>query len=172
MLRILFLLLITIWIPSGCATPPPDVNPAADQEESCDNIKKLVTSYANGFRDIRGALRPTKRMDIWSTKHHLVGSACEIWGWSTGKINYTCSKTFPTEDIASDRYMEVKGNLQRCLAGWSVTERARKLGTGKKVVFQRESLLPAVTLHIVNTQGVFKSEWTAYIFIGDVSDDL
>lgn len=157
-------------LPSAIFAAAESVVPASSVEENCSKIKTLVSSYNQGFSDIRVAEFSNKLMTIWQTDYHLVGKGCEIWGWSGGKIDYLCSKTFPTEETAHERYQEVKLNLQACLVGWQVTQRKRSSSDGKRVEFQKGEALPVVTLQTVNTKGLFKSEWTDYIFIGSKLD--
>lgn len=145
---------------------------ADSHEQPCEKIQKLIADYDNGFQSVMGTRRATARMDIWQTNYHLVGNACEIWGWGSGKKDYMCSRTFPSQAIAEDRFKEVKTELQACLTGWQITEQGHQSGTGKKVVFQLGDRVPAVSLHVVNTQGLFKSEWSAYVFVGDTSNKI
>jgi hypothetical protein len=158
--------LVVLSLPSAIYAAPESVKSESTLEENCAKIKTLVTSYNKGFGDIRGAQFPNKLMTIWETDFHLVGKGCEIWGWSGGKVDYVCSKTFPTEDSAHARYQDVKRNLQTCLAGWGISQGKTSAGEGMRVEFQNGTALPIITLQSVNTKGLFKSEWTDYIFIG------
>lgn len=158
--------LIILSVPTGIFAAADSASAKSIVEENCSKIEMLVASYDNGFSSIRGAEFSHNLMTIWEADFHLVGKGCEIWGWSGGKIDYLCSKTFPTEASAHARYQEVKRNLQTCLAGWTVSQSMRDSSTDKRVVFQNEDSLPVVTLQAVNTKGLFKSEWTDYIFIG------
>ena len=138
----------------------------------CQGLNKLVAAYADDFKSLKGQRNATRYMDIWQTEFQLVGNSCEIWGWGSGKENYVCSKTLPNQEVATERYEAAKGIIQACLPNWSLQESPRKLGEGQKALYQKNGELPGVAVHMVATKGLFRSEWTAYVFVGDPNDQL
>lgn len=152
--------------------PVPYPDKAAAANEYCDGIDKLVAAHEDGFKSMRGRRNATKLMDIWQTDFHLVGNSCEIWGWGSGKVNYMCSKTLPNKEVATERYDAAKQIVEACLPDWTLQESPRKLGEGMKALYQKDGQLPGVAIHVVATKALFKTEWSAYVFVGDPEDQL
>jgi hypothetical protein len=161
-------ILVTVLILSGCAT----TTTIKTTGQLCSELGNLITAYDNSFEAFKQTKRPTRLMDIWQTDFHFVGQSCEIWAWGAGKVDYMCNRAFPTRETAEERYATARDELQNCLVGWQSTESTRKLGEGKKLVFQKDSSLPVVALHLINTSGAYASQWTAYLFVGDQNKDL
>ena len=171
MKRLQLLAFAAIALSSSCTVTEPYETKSADQY--CNDLNALIGAYDNHFDSLKGSKSDTKRMDIWKAKRHLVGDDCEIWGWGYGKADYICSHSFPTEAIARETYVNVQASVKQCLGdNWAMHERPRELGNGDKTWFQQDKALPIVSVHIVETAGVFSSAWSAYIFVGDPSDSL
>ena len=171
MKRLKFLAIAAVAFSSSCTLTEPHETKSSDQY--CNDLKGLIGAYDNHFDRLKGTRSDTRRMDIWKANRHLVGGNCEIWGWGYGKTDYICSHNFPTEAIAREIYKNVQASIKQCLGdSWAMNERPRKLGNGDKTWFQKGQSLPTVSVHVVETAGVFKSTWSAYVFIGDPSDSL
>jgi hypothetical protein len=138
----------------------------------CEKVNALIAAHGNGFEHLKMAQSTTKRVNVWKARYHLVGDSCQIWGWGN-RSDYVCSKIAPTEDIARQWYEKAKTETRQCLSDqWQLQESPRKVGTGTKAVFSKAGSNTVVTVHAVETRGVFKSEWAAYYFVGDLNQDL
>jgi|TARA_B110000116_G_C16797741_1_gene567955 hypothetical protein len=141
--------------------------------EPCDAIDKLVADHSNNFADIRIRPRPFNSITIWQTDYEVIQDRCEIWGWGSGKFNYVCSIVSPTKDVAATRYHDSVKRVKGCLnSNWVATENPRQVGNGVHTRFIQANNPTTVSLHLVETPGVFSSEWTTYASVGNYSDKL
>lgn len=164
-------LAIVAGLLSACSVTEPENH--RSPEQTCSKVKALLGAYDNNFDALKGRKHQSPRVAIWATDKHLVGRSCEIWGWGNGNTNYLCSHAYPDEQAARADYEKAKSGIHQCLGDdWQMSEQPRQLGTGDRAVFQQGHKLPAVSVHVVQTQGVFKSGWSAYVFIGDLADSL
>lgn len=150
-----------------------DINEAADSMNDCEKIQALISAHQNGFEKIRFSPKKTTKMDIWQSRYHLIGDSCQIWQWGPGNTDYVCSIISPDESIARERFEMAKKITSECLdKSWKLTESPRKIGTGNKAVFAQENNNTVVASHVIETRGLFNTEWATYFFIGDRSDQL
>lgn len=150
-------------------------NPTSEQAkiDPCDAINKLVADHSNNFADIRIRPRPFNSITVWQTDYEVIQDRCEIWGWGSGKFNYVCSIVSPTKDVAATRYNDSVKRVKSCLnSNWVATESPRKIGNGVHTRFTQANNPTTVSLHLVETPGVFSSEWTTYASVGNYSDKL
>lgn len=158
---------------AGCETQTSEVTESIAKLSNCEKVLALVDEHPNQFSKLRINSKNTGAITIWDARHHLVGNNCQVWGWGKGKTDYMCSKTAPNKAIAEDYFNTAKQLTQSCIGNsWTLTERARKVGTGIKAVFSRPDSPTVVAVHAVETKGLFKDEWTAYFFVGDTNDDI
>jgi hypothetical protein len=163
-----------IFLTTACADKQSRaINDAAATMTDCEKIEALVAAHQNGFEKIRFSRQTTNKMDIWRSRYHLVGDRCQIWHWGPGNTDYVCSLISPDEQIARERFDTAKSITRQCLDdNWKLTESNRKIGTGTKAVFARDGNNTVVATHVVETRGLFNTEWATYYFIGDRSDQL
>lgn len=150
-----------------------ELNATAAGMSDCEKIDALIAAHQNGFEKIRYSKQSTNKMDIWRSRYHLVGNNCQIWSWGKGNSDYVCSLISPDEDIARERFEKAKTTTRQCLdSSWKLTESTRKIGNGSKIVFSQNGNDTVVATHVVETRGIFNSEWATYYFIGDRSDQI
>jgi hypothetical protein len=141
--------------------------------EPCAAIDKLISDHGNNFADIRTRPRPFNSITVWQTDYEVIQDRCEIWGWGSGKFNYVCSIVSPTKDVAATRYNDSIKRVKGCLnSDWVVTENPRKVGNGMHTRFTQANSPTTVSLHLVETPGIFHTEWTTYASVGNYSDKL
>lgn len=154
----------------GCSHNPTSID--ADIEP-CAAVDKLISDHGNKFADIRKQPRPFNAITIWQTDYEVIKDRCEIWGWGQGNINYVCSIVSPTKDVAAVRYSDSIKRLEGCLnSDWISSEAPRKVGNGLYTRFLQKDNNTAVSVHLVETPGVFNSEWTTYASVGNYSRDI
>lgn len=142
-------------------------------DELCTQVRELISQHNDGFKQLKGNMQATKNMDIWAAKYHLVGKGCQIWRWSSGKQSYMCSLTVPDETLAIEKQNRAIDFSRQCLGNeWSVEEIKRNNGRAVRHVFSKETENTVASIHRVKTEGLFKSEWTVYYFIGDRDQSL
>lgn len=158
---------------SGCEMQSSEDAKIVASLSACEKVLALVDQHPKKFDKIALNPRASRRMTIWEARYHLVGKNCQVWGWGKGKTNYMCSQTAPSKELAIEHFTKAKQLTQSCLgADWSLTERPRKLGTGVKAVFSQPNRPTVVSVHAVETKGLFKEEWTAYFFVGDSNEEI
>jgi len=158
---------------AGCETQTSDESDAIAKLSNCEKVLALVDEHPNQFSRLRVNSKSTGAITVWDARHHLVGKNCQVWGWGKGKTDYMCSKTAPDQAIAQEYFDTAKQLVQSCIGNsWSLSERARKVGTGVKAVFSRENSATVIAVHAVETKGLFKDEWTAYFFVGDSNEEI
>lgn len=141
--------------------------------EPCVAIDMLVADHSNNFADIRTRPRPFNSITVWQTDYEVIQDRCEIWGWGSGKFNYVCSIVSPTKDVATTRYSDSIKRVKGCLnSDWVATENPRKVGNGVHTRFIQANNPTTVSLHLVETPGIFSTEWTTYASVGNYSDKL
>lgn len=137
-------------------------------DELCKQVNSLVQQHQENFKQIKSTLVISPRMDIWRAKLHLVGNDCQIWGWSDGKQAYVCSLAVPDETIAIERYKKAIDFTRQCLGNqWTTETIDRDHGRSNRTIFSNPSVNTSASVHRVKTEGLFKTEWTIYYFIGD-----
>lgn len=137
-------------------------------DELCTQVKQLISQYKEGFQDIKGKIYSARFMSTWDAKYHLVGKSCEIWRWSDGKQAYMCSITVPNKKIAIERHEKAIAFSKQCLGNEWSTENIERQKTGAfRTIFSKQGGGPVASVHRVKTEGLFKSEWSVYYFIGD-----
>jgi hypothetical protein len=150
-----------------------EINQVAATMTDCEKIEALITAHSNGFEKLRFSKKTTVKMDIWQTRYHLVGKDCQIWNWGPGNSDYVCSIISPEQSIAMERFEKAKKITRQCLdSTWKATESNRKIGTGSKAVFAQSGNDTVVATHVIETRGLFNTEWATYYFVGDRSDQL
>lgn len=170
----LLLSIVLILLVSACIDQQSmKINAAATLMSDCEKIDALITEHRNGFEKLRFSKKTTVKMDIWQTRYHLVGKNCQIWNWGPGNSDYVCSIISPEQSIAMERFEKAKKITRQCLdSTWKLTESRRKIGTGSKAVFAQDGNDTVVATHVIETRGLFNTEWATYYFVGDRSDQL
>ena len=172
-IKLLASLSLTLLISACMNQQSMEINQAAAQMSECEKIEALITEHLNNFEKLRFSKKTTGKMDIWQTRYHLVGDSCQIWNWGPGNSDYVCSVISPEQSIARERYEKAKTITRQCLDNsWKLTESSRKIGTGSKAVFAQNGNNTVVATHVIETRGLFNTEWATYYFIGDRSDQL
>jgi len=138
------------------------------EAQLCLQVKQLVNQHQNGFEQFKGRLQTTKFMDVWDAKYQLVGNNCQIWRWSNGKQAYMCSLTVPDKQLANKKIEKAVGFTSQCLGNeWLKENLQQNNSDAFRVVFSKPGENTVASIHGLKTQGLFKSEWTVYYFIGD-----
>lgn len=133
----------------------------------------LLQGHKKGFPALRTQQSTVKYMDIWRAKYHLVGDACQVWGWGQGKFSYVCSLIEPNKDVAMVHFNSAKEKTQACLGpDWKVSEGPRPNGEGEKIEFTNAGKSTVLTILAASSATLFKTEWRTYYFVGDPSDKL
>lgn len=158
----------------GCnPVQAPDVASTKTPAELCKQVNSLIDQHQLGFKQLKRNLVISSRMDIWQAKFHLVGNDCEIWRWSDGKQAYMCSQTVPDEAIVIEKYNNAINFSKQCLGdAWKIENIDREHGRSFRTIFSKPDLKTVASIHRVKTEGLFKSEWTIYYFIGDRDQSL
>ncbi|MFW2372027.1 MAG: hypothetical protein ACN4GM_02830 [Gammaproteobacteria bacterium] len=166
--------LVNLLVLSSCTTVKTSDQASSKQaDELCEQVNSLVEQHQQGFKDLKSSLVISPRMDIWRAKFHLVGNDCQIWGWSDGKQTYMCSQVVPAESIAIERYKKAIDFTQQCLGNqWTAENIDREHGRSFRTIFTNPELTTVTSVHRVKTEGLFKTEWTVYYFIGDRDHSL
>jgi len=165
-----------VIITHGCSTQQTDVE--NNNIETCTSINTLINSHRNQFAAIRHSPRPYKSLTVWQTNYEVIKNHCEIWGWGQGNYNYVCSIIAPNQEVAQSHYDDSIKRIQSCLSdnwtadNWTTTEQPRKIGEGVRTRFLKKDKTTAISVHLVKTPGLFKSEWTTYASVGNYSDDI
>jgi len=169
-----FSILASLLFLSSCnSVKTADEASSKQPEELCKQVNSLIEQHPKGFKQIKSTLVIAPRMDIWRSKLHLVGNDCQIWGWSDGKQAYMCSRVVPDESIAIERYKKAIDFTQQCLGKqWTVENIDRETGRSFRTIFSNPELKTVASVHRVKTEGLFKTEWTVYYFIGDRDHSL
>jgi hypothetical protein len=157
----------------GCETPTSEQADMVANLSSCEKVLALVDEHPNQFSQLRLNSKSTGAITVWDARYHLVGNSCQVWGWGKGKNDYVCSKTAPNKAIAQEYFDTAKQLTSSCIGdNWTLSEQPRKVGTGIKAVFSRESSPTVIAVHAVETKGLFKDEWTTYFFVGASNKDI
>ncbi len=145
-----------------------DMDEKVAEMSDCDKLQALITEHKNQFKKVRGKKSTTKLADIWSARYHMVGKSCQIFGWSAGKITYTCSNIAPNKAVANERYLNALNRVKSCLGNdWQLTERERNNDPGTIAQFSKAGDRTIVAVHSFETSGLFNEEWTNYLYVGD-----
>ncbi len=140
-------------------------------EEACGEVKALIDSQADGFKNIRTTRRDTSWMEVWNTNFQLVGKGCQVWGWGEGGYSYVCSRTEPNKELAKEDYSKAVKFTRQCLGKqWQEQFLERDKGTAYKTEFSLPGKPVVVAVHGVKARGLFQDEWTVYYFVGDPND--
>ena len=165
----IYLMMLSVVLISGC-NPVTTSDNASDvsPDAVCAQVKQLIDQHSSGFSQLKGAHLPARRMDIWDAKYHLVGKGCQIWGWSDGKQAYMCSLTVPDEETAIQRFDKAVKFTRQCLGEpWQADYIERIPDQAYRTTFSTQAQQTVASVHRVKSQGLFKTEWTIYYFIGD-----
>ena len=170
---IIITLLISYLVIACNSTKIAKINDEASAPDLCNQVKQLVSQHKNGFEQLKGNLQATKFMDVWQAKYQLVGNNCQIWRWSDGKQAYMCSLTVPNKAAAKMRVEKAIGFTKECLGSvWDSEKIVRNKAGAFRHVFSNQASSTVASVHGVKTEGLFKSEWTVYYFIGDPDRSL
>ena len=166
------LLALTSTILLGaCQTNPADDAVAA--MSACEKINALITQHRSGFDQIRKNPRPGNRMTVWDARYQMIGNNCQVWDWGNNHSSYMCNLSFPDQESAVEVYNKGKQTAAECLgSSWQQTEQPRKLGNGTRVVYSKAGSDTVLSVHAIETKGVFREEWTVYYFVGNPNDGL
>ncbi|MEE2730381.1 MAG: hypothetical protein VYA55_06130 [Pseudomonadota bacterium] len=138
---------------------------------NCEKIEALVQGHRHGFPQLKTTLSNAKIMQVWKARYHLVGDACQVWGWSADKFSYVCSQTEPNQETAMDHYGKAKAVTRQCLGPeWVLTEGKRDMGDGVKAEFAKAGESAVITVVAASSPTVFHNEWKTYYFVGDPND--
>jgi len=138
------------------------------EEQLCSQVKQLITQHNKGFSSIKGSLASNQYMDVWKAKYHLVGNDCQVWRWADGKQAYMCSVSVPNKESAIEKVNKAVDFSKQCLGNnWTMENIERKETGAYRSIFSKSGLNTVASVHRVKTEGLFKSEWTVYYFIGD-----
>ena len=168
--KLIFVFLFTIGLIVPACNPVqlPDAASTLAPGELCNQVNSLIDQHQQGFEQLKRNLVTSSRMDIWQAKYHLVGNDCEIWRWSNGKQAYMCSQLVPDELIAIEKYNNAVNFSRQCLGeSWKIDNIDRPHGRSHRAIFSKSGFKTVASIHRVKTEGLFKSEWTIYYFIGD-----
>lgn len=169
--RIYLLVSINLLL-TACQSIPGE-QARASPEQLCEQANTLIAAHSNGFKQLKGSVVSSPRMDVWDTQYHLVGNDCQIWQWSSGKQTYMCSLTVPDEELARLRYSKAIDFSRQCLGSeWKAEQIERNQGRSYRTIFSKPGQPTVASVHRVKTEGLFKSEWTVYYFIGDRDSSL
>ena len=134
---------------------------------ACQKIDALLSEYENNFDRVKGDKIQSRAGNIWKAKHHLIGQDCQVWAWGKNRTTYSCSTSAPSKDVAFEYFNNAKSKAAQCLGdSWSLEESARNKDEGRKAEFSSAKSKAIVATHVVPTQGLFKSEWTVYYYVG------
>ena len=134
---------------------------------ACQKIDALINEYNNNFERVKGEKIQSRASNIWKAKHHLIGQDCQVWSWGKDKTTYSCSTSAPSKEVAFEYYNNAKSKAAECLGeAWSLEEAKRNKDEGMKAEFSSSNSQAIVATHVVPTQGLFKSEWTVYYYVG------
>ena len=159
---------ITLTLQACNPVKSPDVASTVTPEELCVQVNNIIDQHQQGFKKLKRSLITSSRMDIWQAKYHLVGNDCEIWRCSNGKQAYMCSQVVPEEQIAIEKYNNAISFTRQCLGeSWNIENIDRQHGRSFRAIFSKADSETAASIHRVKTEGLFKTEWTIYYFIGD-----
>jgi len=162
-----------IFILTACNPVMLDSDKPKSDEQLCSQVKKLLTQHNMGFSEIKGKLVATQYMDIWEAKYNLVGKDCQVWRWSNAKQAYMCSVNVPNEEMAIQKVNKAVSFTKQCLGNAWVLENIERTETGAyRSIFSNSGLDTVASIHRVKTEGLFKSEWTVYYFIGERDQSL
>lgn len=174
-IKIIYAFLFTLILILQACTPvkAPDVAASKKPAELCNEVNSLIDQHQLGFKQLKRNLVISSRMDIWQAKFHLVGNDCEIWRWSNGKQAYMCSQVVPDESIALEKYNKAINFSRQCLGdSWKIENIERKHGRSFRAIFSKPGSKTVASIHRVKTEGLFKTEWSVYYFIGDRDQTL
>ncbi len=134
----------------------------------CDKVKALIASHPSDFKQIRKTKTPTKLLDIWTVKYELIQKGCQVIRWKNNKYSYTCSLTSPGKAVALERLEKIKTLLNSCLTKqWQLSETQRSKGEGLLLNYTQKGNSTIISAQALETNGLFNSEWTNYLYIGD-----
>lgn len=171
--RLGILFLLTVSGLSCSTSKPGDVVSQKSTDQLCSEVNKLINQHQQGFDQQKGRLLVSNRMDIWQAKLHLVGNDCEIWRWSDGKLAYMCSQVLPEESAALEKYNRAIEFTRQCLGNtWKEESIERQHGRSFRAIFSQAGSITSASVHRIKTEGLFKSEWTVYFFIGNRDQSL
>lgn len=158
---------------TACVENTHSTKAMVDAMSSCEKVNALIKSHSDGFSKIRTNKSITPRIDIWKARYHLVGDSCQVWGLSDNRFDYVCSATAPTEYVARQWYEKAKIETDKCLDdSWTMSESPRSIGNGDKAVFSQKNSDLKIATHVIETRGLFKSEWATYYFVGNSQEEL
>ena len=168
MIRYRLLLSSLLLVSSACISSDKNVKSSKSKDDKCNQVVGLIAEHKTGFKELRNKLKNHKYADIWSAKRNLVGKDCQILRWNNNKYSYTCNVLSPSENTAMQRYQDAKSRIESCLGdGWALEERTAHGRKGKVAIYASKTDKTVVATHIFETSGIFRKEWTNYIFIGD-----
>lgn len=171
MLTLLFVVILSLQACNPVKTP--DIAATKTPAELCIEVNSLIDQHKLGFKQLKQNLVISSRMDIWRAKFHLVGNDCEIWRWSNGKQAYMCSQVVPDESIAVEKYNNAIKFSKQCLGeSWNIEKIERQHGRSFRAIFSKAGSKTVASIHRVKTEGLFKTEWSVYYFIGDRDQTL
>ena len=170
----LIIILMPVLILTACnSVKTQDMTTSVPTDELCTQVKKLIVQHGDGFQEIKGKVHIARYVDVWDAKYHLVGKGCQIWRWSDGKQAYMCSVTVPNKQVAIEKHIKAIKFSKQCLGSEWIVENIENQKTGAyRSIFSRKEQNTVASVHRVNTEGLFKSEWTVYYFIGDRDKSL
>ena len=164
---------LIVFSATACVENTQSTKAVVEAMGSCEKVNALLKAHSNGFSNIRTSKSTAASIDIWKARYHLVGQSCQIWGWSGDRFVYVCNATAPTEAVARQWYEKAKAETRACLNNnWSLSEASRTIGNGNKAIFSQPGSDLKVATHVIETRGLFKSEWAAYYFVGNSSEEL
>jgi len=168
-------ILLFITVLSACTLQDPSKSKAALEEQDlipvinpCEKIDALISEYDNSFDRIKLNVINTRISKIWKAKYHLVGSDCQVWAWGNQSTTYACSTATPNEEVAQEYFDRAIQTARSCLSdSWQLTKQPRNNNSGYKAEFSQSKNDVMVSIHMVPTAGLFKSEWTVYYYVGN-----
>lgn len=133
----------------------------------CEKLELLMTAYDNNFDSIKQSPVNSRISNIWKAKYHLVGSSCQVWSRGEEVVTYSCDLMAPDQKTGQVYYENAKSITQQCLGNaWQMKEQARKNDAGLKAEFTNSNEELSISTHLVPSDGLFKSQWTVYYYVG------
>lgn len=150
-----------------------DLTETVPTNEICAQVKQLVAEHDKGFEQLKGHMVVSSKLDVWQANYHLIGKDCQVWRWSNGKQAYMCSRVLPDQETAIKKHDKAIAFTRQCLGqGWSSENITREQTGAVRTIFSRQGEKTVLSVHRINTRGLFDSEWTVYYFVGDRESTL
>ncbi|WP_281647308.1 hypothetical protein [Parendozoicomonas sp. Alg238-R29] len=139
---------------------------ASAELTDCSDLKVIMESSKNNFKNHRTGPQFFNQLTIWSTDLELAGQECQVWQWGAGNYSYVCTRSFPIKEAGKNFVRETTNKLKNCFSKeLDITDQSHLIDDGIYTRARWEKDKRRIDMFLTNNSGLFKDSWTFYFMV-------